>query len=104
MILEMVEVTVKEGTHKQFEDTFDEAMAIFERAKGCISARLMRVIEDPNRYRLFVHWETLESHTEDFRNSPDYERFRSLARPYVERAVPPEHHSVVHPGFTKPER
>jgi heme-degrading monooxygenase HmoA len=32
----------------------------------------------PQRYRLFVQWETLENHTKDFRESPDFHEWRKL--------------------------
>ena len=40
---------------------------IFRRAKGCHGMELSRSIEKPQRYRLFVKWATVESHTIDFR-------------------------------------
>ena len=39
---------------------------------------LERSIEKPARYRLFVKWETVEHHTRDFRNSPDFAEWRKL--------------------------
>ncbi len=32
----------------------------------------------PDRFLLLVQWETLEDHTEGFRGSADYERWRAL--------------------------
>ena len=39
---------------------------------------LQRSHEMPQRYRLFVQWETLENHTKDFRESPDFHEWRKL--------------------------
>jgi heme-degrading monooxygenase HmoA len=38
----------------------------------------LRCIETPHRYLLLVEWETLEDHTEGFRGSADYERWKAL--------------------------
>jgi heme-degrading monooxygenase HmoA len=45
------------------------------------------VIEDPSRYRLLVRWATLEDHTEGFRNSDAFPRWRALVSPFF--ASPP---------------
>ena len=39
---------------------------------------LQRSHEMPQRYRLFVQWETLENHTKDFRESADFQEWRKL--------------------------
>ena len=54
------------------------AASIFQRAKGCRSMALQRSIEKPSRYRLFIGWETVESHTVDFRGSADFQEWRKL--------------------------
>ena len=50
-----------------------KAAPLFQRAKGCRGMELQRSVERPNRYRLFVQWETLENHTVDFRGSADFQ-------------------------------
>jgi len=54
-----------------------------------------RVIEKPGLYRLLVHWETLENHTEDFRNSQAFQDWRALVGPFF--AAPPavEHYTLL---------
>ena len=88
MILEIAQIDVKPGMEADFEAGAQKAAPLFKRAKGCKGAELQRSIEKPGRYRLFVRWETLENHTVDFRNSPDFQEWRSLVGPYF--ASPPE--------------
>lgn len=63
--------------------------------------RLERSIEQPQRYRLFVAWETLENHTVDFRGSADFAEWRRLVGPHF--AAPPEveHTRVAVAGFSR---
>ncbi len=88
MILEIAQIDVKPGLEAEFEAAVAKAGPLFQRAKGCIGMTLQRSVEKPQRYRLFVQWETLENHTADFRGSRDYAEWRSL----VDRcfASPPE--------------
>ena len=63
MILEIAQIDVKPGMENDFEAGVKAAAPLFKRAKGCKSMALQRSHENPQRYRLFVLWETLgESH------------------------------------------
>lgn len=78
MVTEIAQIDVKPGMEAEFEAGVAKAAPVFKRAKGCKAMRLERSIEMPQRYRLFVAWETLENHTVDFRGSPDFQEWRSL--------------------------
>ncbi|HET7381040.1 MAG TPA: antibiotic biosynthesis monooxygenase family protein [Pseudolabrys sp.] len=93
MILEIAQIDVKPGMEAEFEVGVKKAASIFKRAKGCKFMTLQRSHEMPQRYRLFVQWETLENHTKDFRESPDFHEWRKLvghcftAPPHVEHVI-----------------
>ena len=78
MILEIAQIDVKPGSESEFEAGVRKATPIFQRAKGCTSVTLQRSHEMPQRYRLFIQWETLENHTKDFRESADFQEWRKL--------------------------
>ena len=78
MILEIAQIDVKPGMETEFEAGVKKAAPIFKRAKGCKFMTLQRSHEMPQRYRLFVQWETLENHTKDFRESADFQEWRKL--------------------------
>ena len=78
MILEIAQIDVKPGMEAEFESGVTQAAPLFKRAKGCKSMSLRRSHENPQRYRLFLEWETLENHTVDFRGSADYQDWRKL--------------------------
>jgi len=88
MILEIAQIDVKPGMEAEFEASVQKAAPIFQRAKGCRGMTLQRSHEKPQRYRLFVQWETLENHTVDFRNSPDFPQWRACVAHCF--AAPPE--------------
>ena len=78
MVLEIAQIDVKPGMEAEFEAGVAKAAPVFKRAKGCTSMALQRSVEKPARYRLFVGWATVENHTVDFRNSPDFQEWRKL--------------------------
>jgi heme-degrading monooxygenase HmoA len=88
MILEIAQIDVKPGMEAEFEAGVKKASPIFKRAKGCKFMTLQKSHEMPQRYRLFVQWETLENHTVDFRGSVDFQDWRKLVGDCF--ASPPE--------------
>ena len=78
MVTEIAQIEIKSGMESEFEAGVKSAAPLFKRAKGCRSMELQRSVEKPNRYRLFVGWETLENHTVDFRGSADFQEWRKL--------------------------
>ena len=78
MIMEIAHFEITPGTESQFEAGVKQATPLFKRAKGCSAMMLTRSHENPQRYRLFVRWATIENHTIDFRGSPDFQEWRKL--------------------------
>ena len=61
---------------------------ILASATGHLGHELQRCLGAPSRYVLLVRWERLEDHTEGFRRSAEYQRWRELLhrfyRPFPE--------------------
>ena len=77
-VFEVAEFDINPGEEAAFERSVGAAVPLFRRAYGFRSLALHRVVEQPSTYRLVVGWETIESHTVDFRNSDDYQAWRRL--------------------------
>jgi len=95
LILEIAAIRVKAGQDGQFENAFREASRIISAAKGYRSHELVRSIENSGKYVLLVRWDSVESHMEGFRNSPDFKKWRELIGPYFEGAPEVEHGNTV---------
>ena len=78
MIMEIAQIDVKPGMEAEFENGVKSAAPLFKRAKGCTGMALQKSHEKPQRYRLFVKWDTLENHTVDFRGAADFQEWRKL--------------------------
>lgn len=95
MILEVAHLDVKPGQEKQFELAFSEAQDIIENMPGYISHELKLCLENSSRYLLLVNWERLEDHTEGFRGSADYEKWRKLLHHFYDPFPVVEHYESI---------
>ena len=96
MIVEHALLPVRAGSETEFESAFGEAKALIAGMHGFRSLTLSRCVERANRYLLLVEWDRLEDHTEGFRGSAQYERWRSLLHHYYDPFPAVEHYELVH--------
>lgn len=99
MIREVANITITEGAEAEFLVAVEKAVPYFKAAKGCTAMRLEKVLETPNLFRLIVLWETLEDHTEGFRNSQGFQEWRALVSPHFTEPPNVDHSSVAVAGF-----
>jgi heme-degrading monooxygenase HmoA len=92
VILEHAVLDVIPGDQERFENAFADAMALIASMTGFLSLRLDRCLEQPTRYLLLVEWQRLEDHTEGFRRSPEYDRWRELLHHFYEPFPAVEHY------------
>lgn len=94
MILESAVLNIKPGEVESFEAAFDKARHIIGSVPGFAGLRLMRCLENRQRYLLLVDWVRLEDHTEGFRSSPAYEEWRALLHHYYDPFPRVEHYEL----------
>jgi heme-degrading monooxygenase HmoA len=95
MVLEVAILNVRPGRADSFEGAFAEAQQIIASSAGYQRHELRRCLEVADRYILLVWWDSLESHTEGFRQSAEYERWRELLHHYYEPFPEVEHYVPV---------
>ena len=54
------------------------ATTVISQARGLKGWKINRGVESPDRYVLQIFWETLENHTVDFRQSPEFQQWRAI--------------------------
>lgn len=92
MVLEVAVLDVLPGQQDTFEAAFTEAQAIIASMPGYLSHQLQRCVERDGRYLLLVEWQTLEAHTEGFRGSPEYQRWKALLHHFYDPFPTVEHY------------
>ena len=96
MILEIAILNVKAGQVMAFEQAFGEAQAIIASIPGYRSHQLQRCLEFPNRYILLVNWNKLEDHTVGFRQSDQYQEWKSRLHHFYDPFPTVEHYECVY--------
>ena len=97
MILELAVLDIRDGETAAFEAAFAEAEIIISAMPGYLSHSLSRCVENDQRYLLQVEWARLEDHTEGFRGSPEYQRWKALLHHFYDPFPTVEHYvSVSH--------
>jgi heme-degrading monooxygenase HmoA len=102
MVLEVAILNVVPGEAERFEAAFREAQAIIASMPGYQRHELRHCLEQEQRYLLLVWWDTLESHTVGFRQSDDYQRWRSLLHHFYDPFPEVEHYVTVEGAVSDP--
>lgn len=95
MILEVAILDIKPGQEADFELAFSKAQNIISAMPGYLSHQLQRCIEQRSRYILLVNWQDLESHTQGFRGSAQYQEWKALLHHFYSPFPEVQHYQVV---------
>ena len=97
-VLEVAVLDIRSGESAEFEKSFGEAQSLLSAAPGYRRHELRRCTERADHYLLLVWWDSLESHTEGFRGSRDYQRWRALLHHFYDPFPVVEHYTTVFEG------
>ena len=95
MILEVAILNVRADDAVAFERAFAEAKTIIASMPGFLALELHKCVELQNRYLLLVQWRSVEDHTEGFRKSPDYQRWKALLHHFYDPFPTVEHYQII---------
>jgi len=92
MILEVAILNVIPGLEDDFLKAFSKAQHIISKMKGYIAHQLKRCMENASQFILLVEWEKLTDHTEGFRQSNEYQEWKSLLHHFYDPFPTVEHY------------
>jgi heme-degrading monooxygenase HmoA len=96
VILEVADIRIHPGQQAAFDEAIQRGLAtVIGRARGFRGFKVNKGVESPERYLLFIFWETLEDHTVHFRGGPLFAEWRAIVGPFF--AAPPlvEHFTLL---------
>ncbi len=99
MIFEIAKIDVLPHHEPAFEAAVEQAAPLFREAQGCRSFALERSVDQPQRYRLVVGWDSVEDHMVHFRASPSFAAWRALVAPHFVALPKVDHVERVFDGF-----
>ncbi len=86
---------VRPGLTDAFEAAFAEAYPLIASMPGFRGLSLSKGIERPQDYLLLVRWDALTDHTEGFRGSPEYQRWRGLLHHFYDPIPQVDHFAPI---------
>ena len=98
MVLEVALIDVLPGQEDEFAASYRLGHPILAGAPGCRSVRMTRGIESPSRFVLLVEWDSVEAHTENFRDTERFAQWRGRIGHYFAKPPAVEHFLDVDPG------
>ncbi len=96
MIVEVADFRVDPKNHAAFGQALTHGVqSVLSKAKGYQAHSILAGIESPGRYLLTVHWNTLEDHTQGFRESPAFVEWRAIIGPFFAQPPQVEHFTLL---------
>jgi heme-degrading monooxygenase HmoA len=95
MVVEIADFAVLAGQEDEFAAAVEKGLAYVADTPGFRNARLTRGVESPSRFVLLIEWDSLEAHTVGFRESEEYQRWRSLLHHFYDPFPAVDHYEVV---------
>lgn len=96
MILEVADIRICTGQQAAFDAAIRRGVdTVIAHARGFRGYKINKGIESPERYLLMIFWETLESHTVDFRGSAAFADWRAIVGPFFAQPPQVEHFTLL---------
>ena len=96
MILEFADFRIHPGQQAAFEEAIVRGLStVASQASGMRGWKVNKGIESPERYVLQIFWDTVEDHTEGFRQGPLFAQWRAIVGPFFAQPPVVEHFEFV---------
>jgi heme-degrading monooxygenase HmoA len=91
MILEHAILTVRPGQEQEFEIAMGKAIPFISASPGFLGIDVQRNVKIANQFLLLVRWDKVEDHTEGFRKSDRYLKWKALLHNFYDPFPTVEH-------------
>ncbi len=91
MVLEVALFDILAGRGDEFAAAYAKARELLVGTPGCLSVRMTRGIETPDRFVLMVEWDSVDAHLDNFRATERFTAWRGLLGPYFDGPPRVEH-------------
>ena len=97
MVLEVALIDVLPGSEDDFAAAYAKAHDILVATDGCLTVRMTRGVETPNRFVLLVEWDDVAAHETNFRGTERFTLWRGAIGEYFAQPPLVEHVETVEP-------
>lgn len=90
-VTEIADIQVVAGGESDFLAAYDGVRDVLTSTPGCREVRMTQCIETPTRFVLFVEWDSVEAHEQNFRASERFDTWRTAIGPFFAQPPHVEH-------------
>ncbi|UOH18366.1 antibiotic biosynthesis monooxygenase [Acinetobacter sp. NyZ410] len=91
MVIEQALFHIVDCQQMAFEKKFYELSDTFRNAQGCEKFKLIRGIEDNQKYILQIHWIDLKTHTDVFMKTDEFKQWFTAMKPFLASKIEMQH-------------
>ncbi len=95
MITEVAILNIRKNESNDFENSFYDAQEIISKMKGYVGHELQKCVEQKDKYILIVRWSSIEDHTEGFRKSVEYHKWKEMLHHFYDPFPIVEHYNKI---------
>jgi heme-degrading monooxygenase HmoA len=94
MVVEVAIIRARPGEGEAMQQGLTAARGVISQAGGYRGSRFQRGIEDPDRFVLYIEWDSVADHMEGFRNGPLFPEWRGHFGHLMDGAPDVQHYAV----------
>lgn len=94
MIVEYIRYVMPAGTSDALIGAYLAAGKSLQESPHCLGFELTRCIESSDTFVLRIVWDSVEGHLTGFRTGPEFPRFLSAIKPFVEHIDEMRHYQL----------
>jgi quinol monooxygenase YgiN len=94
MVVEYIRYNIDDGRSEAFQQAYEHAAEALQASDHCERYEVARCSEDPTRHVVRIEWDSEEGHLDGFRKSPEFQRFFTAVRPFVNEIEEMRHYQV----------
>jgi heme-degrading monooxygenase HmoA len=96
MILELADLRIRPGGQADFDRAIQRGLTeVVSTVPGYRGHEVHKGIESPERYLLMIYWDSVEAHTEGFRQSQAFTDWRAIVGPHFAEAPKVDHYTLL---------
>lgn len=99
--VEIIRYTISSENRAAFETAYAEAGKLLQQSSYCLGYKLIRGVEEPNKYILVIHWTSLNDHLQGFRKSELFPPFFNLVKPFYNNIEEMKHYEHTETQWAK---
>ncbi|SHE53408.1 Heme-degrading monooxygenase HmoA [Seinonella peptonophila] len=103
MTIEIIRYRIPDEHKKSFIQAYQDAGKYLEESPNCLGFEIIQGVEEPERFIVRIHWDSLDGHLQSFRQSPQFQAFFQHVRPFFQSIEEMKHYEQIniHSTFKK---